>query len=251
MNTNRKIAVAIMVLSVILAAWLYGTEYYTSSNPDKIEDTLTAYISGDDIRTGTGSSPQLFVFHDLKAEVVQTKKIGNSMIVLFTDGKLDNFLGLARFKRGLNFKWRPIAANYGPGVGGSRDFSFTIGKKRYVAICGVNIDPRVVYYEYVTTDANPVVLHSNTVSEPSFMDIYEFETGYWPTLRLIDSSGNDIAPELHKLHDQSAPSAGVGTAELFMINVFCGLILFVGYIIARYYWTSEPQSKEEKKDICI
>lgn len=227
MNTNKKIAVVVMALSVILAVFLYGTEYSSSADPEQLADTLTEYIFGDDI----------------KVQVVQTKRIDNHMLVLFTDERYDNFLGLARLKGGLNLRWRPIAANYGNGIGGSRAFRFTIGQERYVAICAVNIDPRIKSYEYVTTDANEVVLHSNTVSEPSFMDIYELEPGYWPRLRLTDSSGSDLAPELWALRDKTVPSAGVGTAEQFMINVFCLLVLFIGFIIARYYWTLSPQRK--------
>lgn len=84
MNTNKKIAVVVMVLTVILAVFLYGTEYSSSADPEQLADTLTEYIFGDDI----------------KVQVVQTKRIDNYMMVLFTDTRYDNFLGLARLKGG-------------------------------------------------------------------------------------------------------------------------------------------------------
>jgi len=113
MNTNKKIAVVVMALSVILAVFLYGTEYSSSADPEQLADTLTEYIFGDDI----------------KVQVVQTKRIDNHMMVLFTDTRYDNFLGLARLKRGLNLRWRPIAANYGNGIGGSRASALLLARK--------------------------------------------------------------------------------------------------------------------------
>jgi hypothetical protein len=151
--------------------------------------------------------------------------------------KKEVFISEARFKRGLNLRWRPIRANYKGSIS-IEAFPISMAGKDYVAICAVNCDPRVTAYEYVTTDSKPVILYSNNISEPDFMDIYEAKKGYWPQLRLIDAEGNDIAPELRKLRDaavRTMPSAGVGTAELFMIDVFCILLLLIGYIIARYY----------------
>ncbi|WP_425807532.1 hypothetical protein ACHOLT_09440 [Desulfitobacterium sp. Sab5] len=225
MNKYRKIAIAIIVLTVILAFWLYGTEYSSSAEPQKISETLTDYLFNDDVQV----------------TVIQTEKIDNRMLVSFTDKRYENFMGLAVFKRGLNLRWLPLSANYSSGIS-VEAHPFTIGSKDYVAIYGINCVPNITYYEYVTTDSNPEILYSNSVSESNFIDIYEFKTGYWPKLRLFDSVGNDLAPELRKSRvNQNIPSVGVGTAEDFMINVFCLFILLIGFAIARFFWIFKPE----------
>ena len=113
-----------------------------------------------------------------------------------------------------------------------------------MAIYGINGTPDMATYEYVTTDTNPVILYSNSISEPNFIDIYESKPGYWPKIRILDTDGNDQAPELRKsLGNQKLSSSGVGTAEVFMIDVFCILILLIGFVIARFFWTLQPHSK--------
>lgn len=223
MNKYRKIAIVIMAISVILTFWLYGSEFSTHNDVKDIANILSEYIFNDDVQ----------------ASVVKTKIINNHMVVLFTDERFENFIGLAVFQRGLNLRWRPIRANYGSSITMDH-FRFTLGNKDYVFICGVDCDSRIRAYEYVTTDSNPTVIYSNVVSDRNFIDVYDYEIGYWPELRLIDSYGNDIARELHKIRQETyknIPSGSVGTAELFMIYVFCFIILSIGYVIARYYWT--------------
>lgn len=216
-----------MCLSVLLSVWLYGTEYSTSDEPQKISKTLTDYIFKEDVQVS----------------VVESKKLGNRMLVSFTDKRYEKFMGLAVFKRGLNMRWLPLSANYGSDISvGAHHFS--IGSNDYVAIYGINSMPNMTAYEYVTTDSNPEKLYSNSVIESNFIDIYESKPGYWPKLRLLDSDGNDLVPELRKsLINQNAPSVGIGTAEVFMINVYCLLILLIGFAIARFFWKLQPQSE--------
>jgi len=227
MKNSRKTAIAIMVLAAVLAFGLYGTEYSTSAQSQNLSATLSEYIFHDDV----------------EAEVIETKKIGNHLLVLFTDQRYKNFMGLAVFKQGLNLRWRPMSANYGNSIT-IEAFPLAIGKQDYVAICGVNCDPGVAVYEYITTDPNPEILYANRVSGSNFIDIYESKPGYWPKLRLLDADGKDISTALRKLHTtgQTGPSAAVGTAEEFMINIFCLLIILLGFAIARFCWTLEPQN---------
>jgi hypothetical protein len=227
MNKHRKIAIVIMILSMVIAFWLYGMEYSTSSDPQEISETLTEYIFNDDVQV----------------QFVQKKIIRNHMLVLFTDERYENFIGFAVFKRGLNFRWRAISANYGSSIS-IKAFSIDISNDNYVAICGLNIDPRVLSYECVINDSNQVIIHSNKVSDSSFIDIYENKSAYWYDFRLIDSSGSDMTTELLKKiqpYDRTVPNAGVGTAETFVIDIICSLILIIGFIIARYYWTFKPK----------
>ncbi len=156
MKNSRKTAIAIMVLAAVLAFGLYGTEYSTSAQSQNLSATLSEYIFHDDV----------------EAEVIETKKIGNHLLVLFTDQRYKNFMGLAVFKQGLNLRWRPMSANYGNSIT-IEAFPLAIGKQDYVAICGVNCDPGVAVYEYITTDPNPEILYANRVSGSNFIDIYE------------------------------------------------------------------------------
>lgn len=75
------------------------------------------------------------------------------------------------------------------------------------------------------------------------MDIYKLHHGYFPKLRLLNSDGEDIAHVLRKFRDESVPHSGIGTAEVFMIDIVCIIILIIGYIIARYYWECGKEKK--------
>lgn len=143
-NKYKLVASVIMILTIILTIWIYGKEYSANDNPESLSETITEYIFNDDVN----------------AQVVHIKKIGNRMLVSFTDNRYKDLIGLAVFKRGINFRWLPLRANFGSSIT-VKAFDYVVDD--YCVICGINTDSNVVAYEFVTTDSNHRVLYANDV----------------------------------------------------------------------------------------
>lgn len=54
---------------------------------------------------------------------------------------------------------------------------------------------------------------------------------------LYDENGNDVTEEFLIKNNLDGPKGSIGKAELFLLNVYIGIILVIGFTITRYYLT--------------
>ena len=230
LTKRRILSIVIAAVTLIATGAYYTMVYHYTAKPESLTEALTEY---------TG----------MPVEIAGIEEAGNRLFVLFKDPGGGPMMGYALFDRGMNTLYRPVSAGYGNSIG-VEVYPFTASGKRKVAVCGANADPRAVAYEVITVDEEPPqVVFSGEIAERDFVDIYEHPKteGLWRGLRLLDADGNDLAPELYASGMADGPGTGIGTAELFMTDIFCILILLVGFVVAKYFW-DEKQLPEDKKE---
>lgn len=187
---------------------------------------------------------EYFFTMDVDANIIESQKVGNRLLVFFEREGYDGHYGLAYLEPGIFGKYRFRNASltdwpfYGYNV---RSFS----GKHYLILFGINDLPDVSTYAVFSGD------------DSSASSVYEGEAEKAPFLRILetdeaeeyagikyfhyyDSDGKELG--IHEIYDEvSAPAQGelgsVGTAETELVYVFMGIVLVLGIIFIRYFLT--------------
>jgi hypothetical protein len=225
---NRILAVVILLITFGLIYLYYGDTYKITDDSDKLEDAVSNYIFNDNV--------------NVEVELIQQES--GWMYVVFTDRQYgNNFKGLARLKRGWNGKFVLYDANYGSGYPVSQYLFRNDNSK--VAIYGLLPDDRAVRYEYVSTGSVSgwQVVYAEEISQKAFVQVCDNSNIYLMSLHLYDTTGKDITESYIKTESSNAPNAGIGTAELFMVDFVCGFILLCGSLLSISNWRKEKHEK--------
>jgi hypothetical protein len=215
---NRKIVqVLIILVSIILAFLIYGDTYYLSENPDKLEAAISKYI------------PE----QKVKAEVALVYKDEDWMYVIFSDKQYgDCFMGFTLLKRGWNGRYVIRSAQYGSGPVVSMDIK--PDNQKQVIIYGLVQDGRAVRYEYAKSvpDTFYEVMYKGNIDQEAFLHIQD-NKGTWNTyFRLFNAKGEEITDSYLSRQRKDAPAGSTTTAEMFMVDVECILVLLFGLGLA-------------------
>jgi hypothetical protein len=217
---NKILAVVILLISLGLICIFYGDTYNLTVNSDKLAGAINDYIFNDDVN----------------AEVELIQQENGWMYVVFTDSQYGNgFKGLARLKLGWNGNYVLYDANYGLGYPVSQ-YSFRNDNSKF-AIYGLIPDGRAVRYAYVKTGSvsEQQVVYSGEISKKVFVQVCDNVSTDMMGLHLYDTTGSDIT-ESYNNTNNNAPNAGIGTAELFVVDFVCGFILLLGVLLAFGCW---------------
>jgi hypothetical protein len=226
---NKKIlAVALLLITFGLIYLYYGDTYEILADSEKLEGAVSNYIFNDDV--------------NVEVELIQQEN--GWMYVVFSDLQYgNNFKGLARLKRGWNGKYVLYDANYGSGYPVSQYLFRNDNSK--VAIYGLLPDDRAVRYEYVNTGSvsGEQVAYAGEISQKAFVQVCDNASINLMSLHLYDTTGKDITESYISEKASNAPNAGIGTAELFMVDFVCGFILLCGSLLSISCWRKAKHEK--------
>ena len=245
LSKKRIIAASLsIIIALILSYLIYASEYKFPNDKDVLSAAITEY-------TSNGR-------YSVDAYVLETKEVDGVLIAFFKDKSNADVYGFARLLKGFNQKYRLIRANFSPSKYTSliKAYEFETSKGVYYAIGGHNLEDNVTAYglefkygdfdnsdnsqwlKFEISNSQFLDLHKkSTIQNLLSMDFGEndFYLNHFHVM-LFDFEGQDITEEYEKAdHQNSNWSSGTGTAELFMVNVFIGLVLILGLIMARYF----------------
>lgn len=214
---TKLISVLILLVTITLTVLIYGVTYHLTEEQDKLAAAISEYI------------PDQLV----KAEVKLVHKEDDWMYVIFSDSRYgESFMGLALLNRGWNGRYVIRNAKYGSGPVVSMDVK--PDNKKQVMIYGLIPDGRAVRYEYAKSvqDIFYEVMYKDNIDEEAFFHVQENKGNWIAHFRLFDAEGKDITDSYLKLQRKDAPMGSTVTAELFMVDVECVLILLIGLGLA-------------------
>lgn len=213
---TRLMQALILLVTIILILTIYGDTYHLTEEPDKLGAAIREYIP------------------NVKAEIELVRKEAEWMYVIFSDPQYgDCFMGMALLKRGWNNKYVLRGAQYGSGPPIQLDNM--VGNHNQVIIYGMIKDGRAVRYEYAkeVQDIYREVVYNGNIDQEVFFHVQD-NKGYWYWMKpfqLFNAEGEDISDSYLSQQRRDAPAGGVSTAELFMVDVACLFVLFIGILI--------------------
>ena len=202
--------------------------------------------------------------HGVKAgtpvRAVAWQTIDNHLFIFFGADNEENVHGVMHLVRGVNGKYRAIESSYEPSQYTAGVYGESLTPKgtdwSLFMLAGDNcrdIYSAEVHYmahRYDGEDLSPV-MKTYTLSEPNFMWIMdeaeliqefglELENGqlvrlYITDIRLMDKNGEDITDEYKDESMTASWGAGKGTAELFLLYVYMGIVAVLGIVFIRYF----------------
>ena len=244
--TRLIAAMSCILLALILSYMLYASEYEFTSDKKVLSDAITEYTSHGRHKVAD-------------AYVLETKEIDGVLIAFFKDNRNPNVYGFAKLLKGANMKYRLVRANYRPSAYSAivDTYRFDTSKGAYYAVGGYNLDNNIASYGlrlYDDSRSNFAddLLRFN-IENSQFLDIKkesdiqkiikEFEGSLvffgHDSTSLLDAEGNDITKSYKIPNITNTWGASTGTAELFMNYVFIAIVLILGAIFARYFWSEK------------
>lgn len=248
-RTRILAAVVTIILTLFLSYFLYASEYQYTRDKNSLSMAITEFTSPFD--------------YGIDAYVLETKEMDGVLIATFKDRTRPNVNGVAILNKGLNQRYRIISAKIDSSKYSSVvQIHFTsIKNEPYYIVNGYNLADEIKYYG-LDYDAytHPGHLADDRVTESikfqvvnqQFMDIYSLEEienifessvdiAYHDSrlseTSLYDENGNDVTEEFLIENNLDGPKGSIGKAELFLLNVYIGIILVIGFTITRYYLT--------------
>lgn len=248
-KSNKIFACVCIIITLVLSYLLYASEYHYADD----EETLT-----------TAVNEFLWPFNpDLKYQVLESKKVGRTMVASFKDLIDENKYGVAVFAKGLNNRYRIISAQRSNSDYSSvvEVYELKINKKSYYAVSGYNLSKEIEFYglnyfDFYSTDNKTEAQKTKTlrfaVEKPQFLDIYRAEEldeealdgigeESWKyrirSASFYDESGNDVTAK-YEVADKINPwSSSSAKMELFLLNIYIGIIMVFGAVVTRYFLT--------------
>jgi len=119
-------------------------------------------------------------------------------------------------------------------------------------IVGAECDPRAVSYEVVyehpyNAEKEPILVYSNNVTEPNFIHIYETGNYQMTQLKIYDTNGENIEPELFEKYSEEEimqSFSGIGGPEGRSMNSIFTIIIIINLIAFWFVWIEKPKRKE-------
>lgn len=219
LKVMRLIPSLILLITLILTYTAYTDSYHLTDDKMELELAISNYIPNQAVNT--------------KVELVQ--KENDWMYVIYSDNRYgDCFMGMALLKRGWNGRYIIRSTQYGSGMPIHLDKN--VNHNNQVIIYGLIKDGRAVRYEYAISvqDLYKEVLYKGNIDQEAFFHIQE-NKDYWMTsFRLFDANGMDITESYQSKQRKASPNGSVTTAEIFMVDVECLMILLLGIGFAVY-----------------
>jgi hypothetical protein len=239
-------AVSCILLALIFSYMLYASEYEFTNDKKVLSAAITEYTSHGRHKVAD-------------AYVLETKEIDGVLIAFFKDNNNPNVYGFAKLLKVANMKYRLVRANYGPSAYSAivDTYRFDTSRGAYYAVGGYNLDKDIASYGLKLYDESRSKFAEDmlkfNVENSQFLDVkkesdlqkaikeYKGTLVFFghDSIALLDAEGNDITKNYAIPNITSTWGAGTGTAELFMLYVFIAIILILGAILARYFWSEK------------
>jgi len=247
-NKHRITAIAIILIALAFAFSIYmELDNPAINHPKSLEKSISNYIFTTDVQ----------------AKVVQADKRDGHLFVTFKDERYPNFMGIAIFQREADLFWHPVNASYGNELSVatyhyySNEYIYDEANNSYypdkmiAVIYGVNVDPRIAYYE--GRHPGQEDFYKNNITSSNFIDYYEGEL-YVYDLDLLDKDGNNIKLDLKMEADNSGPGGFISSSRSVFGNIWVYFIILVmASAIASLFWDGNPNpirglKKEEEAE---
>lgn len=173
------------------------------------------------------------------ADAAETVKIGKYLFVLYLNDDLPGHYGLAKLERGLFGRYRFHNS-------GNADWplyngrSVKVAGQEYLLLYGIYDLPGVASYKAV--DYQGKLLYEGAAESAPFLRVVELEekASFFPGDLAVyyDENGHELDRwELVDALPQAAEAEtwSTGSAELFMVYVFIGIVLALGWLLVRYF----------------
>ena len=245
------------ILSAVVALfcmwWLYDQEYHYANTEAGRLEAVCDYIPLPEDST---------MSHGVKAgtpvRAVAWQTIDNHLFIFFGADNEENVHGVMHLVRGVNGKYRALESSYEPsqytaGVYGESLTPKGMDRKLYMLAgdnCrdiysaevhyigldydGINPYTAVKTYELSNSDFLWIMEQSDLEQELGFSD-KDIIGLHIDDVRLLDKNGADITDEYKDESMTASWGAGKGTAELFLLYVYMGIVAALGFVIIRYF----------------
>jgi len=221
-SRNRLIGIILFCISLIVAFGLYTTEYNIRNDNADIEKKISTF-TGDKI----------------DAVVVRKQIVDGDLLVFYGDRKIEAILGFTLLNKGFNGRYQIASTNYGSQMGFNIDtYKFKTSKSYYMAIGGKNYNERIKKYNMINWDTHEITIEGKNINGSDFLHLYclDYEYNYFRRLQALDDKGNDITKEVIVNEHESIPSSAVGKVERFMLYVYMGITILIGYLVSKPLW---------------
>lgn len=223
-------AVISAVLIILLMLGLYRMEFCVDvTSTQKLEAAIDEY-----------DCPE----QQSSVDVLEMEREGRYLFVLFSGREEEYSTGLATLERGIFGKYRFISCS----VTNDPLYTAQVEKGDYLLIYGANDLPGVASFAlYDNWERQGEPVYTAPAPAAPFLSVVrdaDARTGSW--FRYYDGADNEIdRRELAaKFTDSNSfGGRGTGTAELFMLYVWEGILLLLGVTFVRYFLSPPP--KEE------
>ena len=249
------------ILSAVVALfcmwWLYDQEYHYANTEAGRLEAVCDYIPLPEDST---------MSHGVKAgtpvRAVAWQTIDNHLFIFFGADNEENVHGVMHLVRGVNGKYRALESSYEPsqytaGVYGESLTPKGMDRKLYMLAgdnCrdiysaevhyigldydGINPYNAVKTYELSNSDFLWIMEQSDLEQELGFSD-KDIIGLHIDDVRLLDKNGADITDEYKDESMTASWGAGKGTAELFLLYVYMGIVAALGFVFIRYFFRND------------
>jgi hypothetical protein len=252
---RTRLIAAILATVVALGCmwWLYDQEFHYANTAAGRLAAVEDYIPQPENSTMT---------HGVKAgtplRAVSWAEQNRHLFIFYTADNEENVWGIIHLVRGINGKYRTIEATYSPSqyTGGIYGESLTPKGTdwRLFMLAGYNCrDIYTAEIQYSANDYNGVdrypITKTYEVKEADFLWIMDQEELMQELevngesivrlmideIRLLDKNGNDVTSQYKDDSENASWGGGIGTAELFLVYVYMGIVALLGVVFIRYF----------------
>ena len=252
-RTRLMAAILSAVVALFCMWWLYDQEYHYANTEAGRLEAVCDYIPLPEDST---------MSHGVKAgtpvRAVAWQTIDNHLFIFFGADNEENVHGVMHLVRGVNGKYRALESSYEPsqytaGVYGESLTPKGMDRKLYMLAgdnCrdiysalvhyigldydGINPYTAVKTYELSNSDFLWIMEQSDLEQELGFSD-KDIIGLHIDDVRLLDKNGADITDEYKDESMTASWGAGKGTAELFLLYVYMGIVAVLGFVFIRYF----------------
>ena len=252
-RTRLMAAILSAVVALFCMWWLYDQEYHYANTEAGRLEAVCDYIPLPEDST---------MSHGVKAgtpvRAVAWQTIDNHLFIFFGADNEENVHGVMHLVRGVNGKYRALESSYEPsqytaGVYGESLTPKGMDRKLYMLAgdnCrdiysalvhyigldydGINPYTAVKTYELSNSDFLWIMEQSDLEQELGFSD-KDIIGLHIDDVRLLDKNGKDITDEYKDESMTASWGAGKGTAELFLLYVYMGIVAALGFVFIRYF----------------
>ena len=200
--------------------------------------------------------------HGVKAgtpvRAVAWQTIDNHLFIFFGADNEENVHGVMHLVRGVNGKYRTLEASYGPSqytagvygesltpkgtdwklymVAGDNCRDIYSAEVHYIGLDYDGIDPYTAVKTYELSDSNFLwIIEQSELEQELGLSDKDITGLHIEDVRLLDKNGEDVTGEYKDESMTASWGAGKGTAELFLLYVYMGIVAALGVVFIRYF----------------
>ena len=252
-RTRLMAAILSAVVALFCMWWLYDQEFHYANTEAGRLEAVCDYIPLPEDST---------MSHGVKAgtpvRAVSWQTIDNHLFIFFGADNEENVHGVMHLVRGVNGKYRALESSYEPSqytagvygesltpkgtdwklymLAGDNCRDIYSAEVHYIGLDYDGIDPYTAVKTYELSDSNFlwIMEQSDLERELGFSD-KDIIGLHIDDVRLLDKNGEDITDEYKDETMTASWGAGKGTAELFLLYVYIGIVALLGGVFIRYF----------------